>query len=196
MPGFSFLITLLMGLAAWSVRTRSGSVIAGGLLAGLVMTMTGLGVDAGWLLNLGLVVVTLSVGVALGRTLPARSAPLAVLLGVLSAADIIWIASGGGLATGWLQDVANLSLHLGASSSSIGTLDLVLAAAIATHWLRRGTGVPLAVAAAPIGMAIANVYVAATGAGNVALVPFLSVGWLMTEGWHYRSTRHRARGAL
>lgn len=184
MPGFSLLVTLLIGLGAWRVRSLSSRLIASGLIAGCAVTFAGLGMDAGWFRNLGLLIAALTLGVALGRVISPTFAPMLALLGVLSVADIIWIASGGGTSAGWAHDAANFSLQLGSTYSSIGTLDLVLAAALTTHWLRRDTQLPLAVSAAPIGMAFANVYVAAMGADNVALVPFITLGWLVTEGWY------------
>ena len=110
-----------------------------------------------------------------------------VALIVLAAVDLAWIASGGGGAgEGWVNDVANFTIELGGRSSTIGTLDLVIAAALAAHWLIRGATPWLAVAPGPIGMVFSNVFVAVTGAMNLALVPFLLVGWLVTEGLERR----------
>ena len=111
------------------------------------------------------------------------------LVGVLSVIDIVWIASGGGIANGWVHEVLNFSVQIGAGISSIGTLDLVLASAICAHWSKRGASMALSVAAAPLGMVISNVYVAVSGADNLPLVPFIVLGWLITEGIHRRSEK-------
>ena len=106
---------------------------------------------------------------------------------VLAAVDLAWIASGaGGAGEGWVDDVANFTIELGGRSSTIGALDLVIAAALATHWLIRGAAPWLAVAPGPSGMVFSNVFVAVTGATNLALVPFLLLGWLITEGLEKR----------
>lgn len=187
MPGFSFLAAVLTGVGAWSARALSNSLALGLLLVGLVATGAGAAADLDWLLKVGVFAVAVLLGVAIGRIIPPSSAAMLVLLGLLSLADIIWIATGGGSATGWVDDIANFSVQVGESSSSIGTVDLVLAAMITTHWLQRGAGVWLALAAAPIGMVASNVYVALGRADNLPLVPFITLGWLVTEAWHRRS---------
>lgn len=198
MPGFSFLVTLLAGVGAWSVRSLSKSVIAGGLVVGGVLTATSRAADTRWLLGLGVFTASVFLGALVGRIVPPRPALMALLLGVLSVSDIIWINSGGGSATGSMNEVLNFSVQVGNSSSSIGTLDLVLAAAVAAHWLRRGARTWLAVVAAPIGMVLSNVYVAVSGVDNLPLVPFIALGWLATEFWHGRfsgiQTRTRHEG--
>lgn len=186
MPGFSFVATLLMGVGAWVVRSLSTFVIAGGFLVSLVSIGIGFGADAEWLLRLGVLAAALFIGIGVGRAIPARPAPIAFLLGVLSLADIIWIVSGGGSATGRTNEILNLSVRMGTTSSSIGTVDLILAAAVAAHWLRRDARIWLAAVAAPIGMVISNVFVVASDVENLPLVPFITLGWLITEIWYRR----------
>lgn len=191
MPGFSFLTTLIAGLGAWGVRAVPSSVVGGGVVVGLALTGAGATTDFDWLLNVGVLFAAVFLGVALGRIIPPRSRPMFGLLVVLSVADIIWIVSGGGSATGWVDEVFNFSVRMGTSSSTIGTVDLLLASTVATHWAQRRGSVWLAVSAAPIGMIISNIYVAVSGADNLALVPFIALGWLETELRHRRTDRPR-----
>ena len=191
MPGFSFFVTLLMGLGAWSVHRLSASLVMAGLAAGLVVSATGIGIESTSLVAVGVAVGAVCLGVVVGRTVPYRSAPMALLLGLLSAIDIIWVASGGRLATDWVNEVLNFSVQLGTGSSSIGTLDLLLASALSAHWSKRGASLALSVAAAPLGMVISNVYVAMSGADNLPLVPFIGLGWLITESLHRRSEKQQ-----
>jgi len=128
----------------------------------------------------------LFLGIGVGQAIPAKPAPIALLLGVLSVADIIWIVSGGGSAMGRADEVLNFSVQIGTTSSSIGTADLVLAAAVAAHWLRRDAGIWLAVVGAPIGMVVSNVLVSASDVDNLPLVPFITLGWLITGAWYRR----------
>jgi hypothetical protein len=135
----------------------------------------------GWSIS-EVVAAAVALGVVIGRAIPGRAAPMALLLGMLSLVDIIWIGSGGGSSTVWGNDVLNFSVDIGTSTSTIGTLDLILAASLAAHWLKRGAGIVLSVAAAPLGMLSANLYVALIGAENLPLLPFITFGWLLTEG--------------
>ena len=158
-------------------------------MVGLALTGAGATTDFDWLLNVGVLFSAVFLGVALGRIVPPRSRPMFGLLGVLSVADIIWIVSGGGSAIGWVDEVFNFSVRMGTSSSTIGTVDLLLASTVATHWAQRRGSLWLAVSAAPIGMIISNIYVAVSGADNLALVPFIALGWLATELQQRRTDR-------
>ena len=192
MPGFSIFVTLLMGLGALSLRRSRSPFVGAVLAAGVVVTAGGVGADLGWLVGPGVVVAAVTLGVLVGRAVPAKSQPMLLLLAVLSAADIIWIASSGDLSSEWLDRVLNFSVEIGASSSSIGTVDLILAAALSAHWLERDETILLSLTAAPLGMALANVYVGLSGAENLPLVPFITLGWLLTEITH-RLTQNRRR---
>ena len=174
---------------AYGARVFSKGVILSSLLLAVAVMWTGVVSNVHWLIGLGVLAGSALLGVAVGRLVPPRPMPMLLLLGILSVADIVWIASGGGSATGSVERVVNFSMQIGESSSSIGTVDLVLAAVITTHWLQRDAGIWLAIAAAPIGMVASNAYVAVSGADNLPLVPFISLGWLLTEAWHRRSRR-------
>ncbi len=190
MPGFSFLVTLLMGLGALGLRRAASPAVAGILAGGAALTALGLGVEVGWLVDVGVVGAAVSLGVIVGRTVAPRASAMGLILGVLSVADIIWVASDQGSSAGWMGQVGNFAIDFGSGTSSIGTLDLILAAAVAAHWIRRDAGVPTVLASAPLGMVLANIYVALSGADNLPLVPFITLGWLLVEGAH-RLTRGR-----
>jgi hypothetical protein len=182
MPGFSFLATLAVGLGAMSTRRFSPSRIALGFVGSIAVACAGLVTDSGALAGGGLVGGSVVLGTALANALPARREAVLIALLVLASIDLAWIATGGGGAEGLPANVANLSITYGGRSSSIGTFDLVVAAALAAHSRDRGAAAWLAVSPGPIGMMLMNGYVAWTGASNLALVPFLMLGWLIAEG--------------
>lgn len=187
MPGFSFFATLLAGLGAWWVRDASRRALLLGSIVGVVLVVLGQAFDLRMLTVVGILGASVTVGSGLGQAFPPRSRPVLLALIALAVLDLAWIASGGGgSGEGWLNDVANLTIELGGRSSSIGTLDLVIAAALAAHWATRGAASWLAVSPGLVGMVFSNVFVAVTGATNLALVPFLLVGWLISEALERR----------
>lgn len=189
MPGFSFLATVVTALMAYGGKALTRLMLLSSLLVIVAGMWIAIANDLAWLTGLGVLAGSVVLGAAIGRMIPPRPGPMLLVLGILSVADIIWITAGGDASTEDLERVANLSVQIGGRSSSIGTVDLVLAATITTHWARRGASFWLALAAAPIGMVVSNVYVAVTGVDNLPLVPFITMGWLLTEAWHRRSMR-------
>lgn len=195
MPGFSFLMALVMGLGAWGLRPLSNTAVGGGLLAGVGLSAVAVTAESGWVLNVGQLSAALFLGVAIGRILPPRPTPMLAMLLMLSMADFIWIGYLGGSATGLVGEISNFSVGVATSSSTIGVGDLVLAASATTHWLRRGSRILLALAPAPIGMVASNIYILLTSTDNLPLVPFITLGWLATEAWHHRTERTRRTSA-
>jgi hypothetical protein len=192
MPGFSVVVTLLAGAGAWSARHLGGVAVGAGGLIGAGLFVAGRALGPGFLVPLGLVVAAVFLGALLGRLIPPGPGPMGFVLAALAVADIWWISSGGGTGEGLLGDLANVSVSLGSTTSTIGTVDVVLAAAVSTHRSVRGGTLWPAVLAAPIGMALANVYVIVTGADNLPLIPFIAIGWLVTEPWHRRRQTPRS----
>lgn len=186
MPGFSVLVTLVAGVGAWSARLQGGMAVGAGALVGTGLAVAGRAFGPEFLVPLGLFAAATFVGAILGRLIPPGPGPMALVLVTLAAADVWWIASGGGAGDGVLGEIANVSITIGSTTSTIGTIDVVLAAAIVTHRALRGGNLWPAILAAPLGMAFANVYVAVTGADNLPLIPFIAAGWLVTEPWHRR----------
>ena len=189
--GFSFFATLLAGTGALSLgriaKSRVAVTLAAGAGAGAGAVGFGVVVDRSGVAAAGIFVAATALGVLLGGTMPAAFRPMLLVLVVLSALDILWIAVGGGSGSGLLSRVGNFTLEGGTSTSSIDTIDLVVAAGLSTHWLARGTRTWIAVAPGPIGMILSNIYVAIAGATNLALVPFLLLGWLITEALDRRA---------
>jgi len=187
MPGFSFFVTLTAGALAWTMQRLPKTVVAGGFGLALSFVMSGsiLDWDPSWWINGVTFAAIVTGGVFLGRILPPRWTPMVALLGVLTVIDIIWIASGGaaGDAT---ETFANFAVRIGNSTATIGTGDVLLAAAITSHWRSRGAHATLAIAAAPFGMILANLFFAVSRVRNLALVPFIAVGWIGTEMWWRR----------
>lgn len=191
MPGFSFLMTVVMGLGAWGLRPLSNMAVGGGLLAAIGLSAVAVTTGPSWILNVGQISAALLLGVAVGRILPPRPMPMLAMLLILSVADFIWIGYLSGSATGVVSETSNFSVGMATSSSTIGVGDLMLAASATTHWLRRDSRILLALAPAPIGMLSSNVYVLLTSTDNLPLVPFITLGWLATEAWHRRTERTR-----
>jgi len=161
--------------------------VAGGFGLALLFVIAGSVLDrdpSGWISGVTFVAVVTG-GALLGRILPAGWGPMAVLLGVLATIDIIWITSGGA-ASDAVRTVATLTVRSGNSTAAIGTGDILLAAAIASHWRSRGARFAPAIAGAPLGMILANLFFAVSGVANLALVPFIAVGWIGTEVWWRR----------
>jgi hypothetical protein len=138
MPGFSFLVTLIAGSLAWATMSVPQRVLAATLALAVALIVVGTGVGADLRGGEAALVLLFAVsgGALLGRLLPPRAMAMAVLLGVLSVLDIIWIASGGS-AGDIPDDYANFTMRVGDVSGTLGTLDVLLAAAVAAHWQAR-----------------------------------------------------------
>lgn len=194
MPGFSFIVTLVAAGATrltWSTESRWRRV---GAVTGIVVLAIGVVADQSTLTAFGLLLSAVAVGSSLGRALPPTPLAAAATLGLLSVADIVWIRFGNPDLDGAIGSLATLMVEIGGSTSSIGTVDVILAAAVTAHWLARGASGVLPLTPAPLGMALANVWVRINGVANLPLIPFIAVGWLVTEGWHrwsHRSGRPR-----
>jgi hypothetical protein len=125
-------------------------------------------------------------GIGLGRVMPARWRPWLTLLVLLSIIDLVQVAltsqtplPGPQSAHGAvLGQYLNLRLLLPWGRDSIGAADLLLAAGIGEFWRRYGGRPWVAPLPAAIGLTLADLFVVATSTQGLALVPFLTVGWL------------------
>ncbi len=187
MPGFLFVSTLLSATLALPLGKLSRLHI--GLLALVSVAGAVLGYFAGspGLYNGFVFAGAVIIGALVGRAIPARPVPMALVLALLSALDIWWIGLGAS-ALSASNSYANFSVEFGSGVSSIGAVDLVLASAITTHWRRRRATILTSLAPAPLGMILSNLYFFVTGTLNLALVPFISAGWLISQLW-YRANR-------
>jgi len=119
-----------------------------------------------------------------------------VLLAVLSVLDTAQLLVGGGGGGG--RPVGETWFHMlllsgdGTTILEIGVVDLVLVAAFAEHWRRRGAGFWLATLTGPLGLALSAVYAwLVRPEDGLVLVPFLLAGWVLSEVWWRR--RHGRR---
>lgn len=138
--------------------------------------------------NLVVLLVALSAGILLGRSLKPTPWPLLVLLLVFSVLDILQIAltsggsaPGGSTGTSLLQ-YSNLTIPPPIGRFNLGILDILFIATIAEHWRRRGGSVLLAEGPGVIGFIAAGVFVVLTPYSNLPLIPFLTFGWLISQG--------------
>jgi hypothetical protein len=190
-PGFLAIATLLTGLAALGVSRISGRNTVITLIGAALVAVAAVVGSNHVITVIGVWAFAVILGILVGRWIPASAPPLASVLVVLSVADIVWIVSGGGTGPEWAGELLNVSISIGSGTSTIGAVDLILAAAIAIHWVRRDESQVLAVLAAPMGMIISNLFTAVTGTENLALVPFITAGWLLTETWHRLRSSNR-----
>ncbi len=120
-------------------------------------------------------------GVLLGRAVPARFRPMAILLFVLGALDSVQVfaANTDGAEPAWrfyTMFVVATPWH----RSDIGVADLLLIVAMAEHFRRRLAHPVIALAPGVIGLGLADGF-SVWHPGGLPLVPFLFVGFLLTE---------------
>jgi hypothetical protein len=148
------------------------------------------------------VVFAASLGLVVGRVVPARARPFLILLLMLSVLDILQVglsthfravAQNPNLAVGEFYSTVVVKLPLG--NYQLGPFDLALVAAMGEHWLRRGAGlrVPLAGVAGAIAVAYA---VLLSGPVTLPLIPFFLSGWVGSEAWYRRGGAHQVAQAL
>lgn len=131
--------------------------------------------------------VALAGGVGLGRLVPARIPAWLVLLVALSILDVVQVVLTSGSSTPGprgehgpvLGQYINLQLLLPWGQSNIGIADLLLATGIGEFWRRAGAPVWTAPFTVVVGLGLADFFVAVSGVRGVALVPFLTLGWLV-----------------
>jgi hypothetical protein len=74
---------------------------------------------------------------------------------------------------------------------NLGIFDLLLLIALAEHWCRRGGSYLLALVSGVLGLfLLPTIFILVTGGGNVPLIPFLTAGWVVSEGL-FRSLRRQ-----
>lgn len=125
-----------------------------------------------------------------GVLLGPRPRPMLVLLLLLSAADALQFVLSppplGHSAARHRPDLAaarHVPPRPALGRFGIGRLDLLLAAAMAEHWRRRGSSPAISVAPGVVGLALADLTVVSTTLANLPLIPFLTGGWLATDAW-------------
>lgn len=178
----------LVSSGAWAARRLSGRLLLGALLLGVGLSVAGVLLNARpypWTDGLVLLV-ALSGGIMLGRAIPARFRPFFLLLVILSALDAAQqVLPSGPVShrstrpTGYFYTM--FVLDVGTAHSAVGFVDLLLAAAIGEHSRRRGQSWWRGVVPAPAGLLLADVFSVIPSAGNIPLIPFITVGWLVAQ---------------
>jgi hypothetical protein len=190
----SILLALACSAVAWLLHGLRRLTLALGLGVGIVLMAFGvfLSVAYPWS-NIPVLLVALAGGMLLGRGIAARPASLLLLLSILSALDIVQVfltsgtpppGQGAGGSRTWLL-YGNFTLWLASGKFNLGLVDLLLVVAMTEHWLRRGGSIPISFSPGPIGFVLADLFVLATMLLNLPLIPFLTVGWLCSEGWYH-----------
>jgi hypothetical protein len=193
MPGLYFVLAVTFGAAPWALRRVSWRpAVAVTLIAAAALVGGGaLGLRLYPWSDLPVAVGAVGGGLLLGRAVPAKRAPLAVLLVVAAALDTsqLLFASGSGAGTGgttsepawwwWTMFVVDGPWQ----RSAIGMFDLLLIGTLAEHARQRSLGLVAALAPGLIGVALADLASGLTSGMGLPLIPFLFAGWLITEGW-------------
>lgn len=204
----SLVITLVSGCVPWITPTVNRMWLAIAFVAGLVIgtLITALSLHLYPWTNLVVLLVALSAGILLGRSLPARTGPFLILLLVLSALDITQIvltsinsspSSAGPLHPATIpppqQLIGNLFLLLPWGHFNIGIFDICIIAAMSEHWRKRGSTLALALTPGVVGMFLAFAFLRFLHSGALPLLPFLTLGWLCSLALASSSAKLSAR---
>ncbi len=204
MVGVSTVVAIGCSAAPWFFGRMSRRPLGIALVVGISLAATGALLEFApypWT-NLDVLLVALSGGILVGRAVPAKPLPLFVLLIILSALDTVQIALTSQAAAPGAQNgpgPAGMSygtfyLVLPWGPTYVGVGDLLLAATMAEHWRRRRTAWPISLVPAPIGLAFGDVFSFVIGSSNLPLIPFLTAGWLFSEGLHRARRRQGEKG--
>jgi hypothetical protein len=183
METVSYLIlALCFSAVPWATRRAGWVLLAAGLGASVVAIAAGIVAEARLYPLTDLLVAALAVcgGVLLGRLVPARFWPLAALMAVLAALDSVQVlaASAADRPVPYYYTMFLITSPWG--SSAIGFADLLVVAAIAEHYRRRGAQYWLAAAPGAIGL-VSAVALAGFVRGGIPLLPFVFAGLLLAE---------------
>jgi hypothetical protein len=208
----SFLLAFACAAVPWPARRLRSWLLVGGLLVGILASVLGVLVALPpypWN-NLVVLLVALSAGLLLGRGLAPRMRPLLIVLLLLSVADAAQTALTGGFtplpssppahpaaATSGALLYLNVYLVLPVGHYLVGVFDLLVIAAAAEHWRRRGGSYLIALLPGVLGFLLADGAVWLTQRGGWPLIPFLTAGWLCSEAvWRVRrqATEPAAQG--
>jgi hypothetical protein len=191
-PGLAFAFAFIFAALPWFTQRYSWKPLVISFAVGLAITVGGVifgFVPFPWT-DIVVLLVAVSGGILLGRAIPKRFLPMFILLMVFSALDIAQtlLTSGGSPSTGTSASVsvspflyANFLIPPPVGRFNLGIFDVLLIAAIAEHWRRRKDSIVLAEIPGLACFAIAYLFVDLTSVGALPLIPFLTVGWLISE---------------
>jgi hypothetical protein len=188
----SILVAIILGLAVWPLRSvgRRTMLSAFAALVAILAAGVALGLSVHPWTNIPVAGFALAGGVLVGRGVPPRARAMLPVLACLAAFDVVQVVLIGSAAPGeagpsgppsaaWYYGM--LVLDTPWTHSEIGVFDLLLVAAVAEHGRRRGLPPIAALTPGPLGFLYANITVAALNPGNLALIPFLFLGWITVE---------------
>lgn len=185
MPGAYLVLALAFGAAPRLLSRVPLKILVA--LASLALAAGAAGIGLGFrpypFTDVVIAVFCVAAGTAVGRALPARRRPMAVLLAILASLDAIQVlatAPDAALPPGFrIWTMFLLTTPFG--SSAIGFADLAVVAAIGEHWHRRGGSLAWSVLPGVVGLALADAFSALAYSGTLPLLPFVLVGWLVVE---------------
>jgi hypothetical protein len=184
----AILLAIVCGVVPWGARAARAWYLALAAVASACVIAVGAatGEDIYPWTNIPVLVFGLTGGLLLGRLLPARAGPIALLLCVLGALDSIQLIVPGsptGVAAGphtALWSYGMFAIDLG-GWQALGIFDILLVTAVAEHWRRRGGTPQLAVVAGVAGFTVALAVEGLFHPGGLPLVPFIALGWFASE---------------
>ncbi len=182
--------------SGWALRFRSRRTVGTVALVAVAVTV-GAAVARpdrpGPWSNLTVLITAVAVGVFIGRIVPARFRPMAIVLVVLAVLDASQLLFAAGLGTGPADVWFHLTwLRADGSPARLGIVDLIVAAAVGEHLRRRRAG-PVRSTLTPVGgFVLADTFVFLTGIGGLVLLPFLAAAWFLGEAVAVSATRIRS----
>lgn len=182
----TLVMALLSACVPWLVPQVNRWRIAAALVIGLALAILGMALSMGpypWTI-LVVLLVALSAGILVGRSIPARTWPFLIFLLALSALDILQIAlshpapPSGTVIPPPGARYGNFFLLLPWGPYNLGIGDIFVIASMAEHWRRRGRSLLFSLGPGVIGTVLAYLFVLFIYHGVIPFVPFLTLGWL------------------
>jgi hypothetical protein len=180
-------LAVVFGLLPWMfVRIKSWQLIVA-LAAAVLLDAAGLA--AGLRLypwtNLPVAAIATTGGILMGRAVPPRFRAMMLLLLALAILDTVQVVATAPATTAQGQPPAGdyylmFVVATSLANSAIGIGDLLVVAAMAEHWRRRGAGPVVAVAPGVAGLLITYPTILVL-TRSLPLIPFLFVGFLLTQ---------------
>lgn len=188
----SILVALVIGLAVRALGPVGRRSLILALATSLVLLAGGVatGLSVAGSTNVPILALSVAAGMLIGRGVGVSGWAMLAVLAIVALVDLVQVVLLGSNASGAaeLAAPAPSSWHYGMfvldtpwSHTEIGALDLLLVAAVVEHGRRRGLAPMASIAPGPVGFLYANIASAAFHPSNMALVPFLLLGWITVE---------------